>query len=237
MAPDPPNSGYDALIRDLAADLVPVRRLPSPTTRALLWLAAVVAFSLALAAFSDVTTVARRLMATPDMALAALGSASTTVLAALAAFQLSVPGHSRAWALLPMPAALVWVAASGAGCLRSWLIPNAQLATMSEEKDCLLFIVGLSVPLSVLLIVMLRRAFPLYPGLIAVLAGLASAAAAASLLLLFHPFDASATDLAVHALAVCLVVGANRVFGGRSLTVVSGRHRLNPRMPVANGHP
>jgi hypothetical protein len=225
------------LIRDLAADLVPVRRLPSPTTRALLWLAAVVAFSLVLAAFSDVTTVARRLMATPDMALAALGSASTTVLAALAAFQLSVPGHSRAWALLPMPAALVWVAASGAGCLRSWLIPNAQLATMSEEKDCLLFIVGLSVPLSVLLIVMLRRAFPLYPGLIAVLAGLASAAAAASLLLLFHPFDASATDLAVHALAVCLVVGANRVFGGRSLTVVSGRHRLNPRMPVANGHP
>jgi hypothetical protein len=237
MAPDPPNSGYDALIRDLAADLVPVRRLPSPTTRALLWLAAVVAFSLVLAAFSDVTTVARRLMATPDMALAALGSASTTVLAALAAFQLSVPGHSRAWALLPMPAALVWVAASGAGCLRSWLIPNAQLATMSEEKDCLLFIVGLSVPLSVLLIVMLRRAFPLYPGLIAVLAGLASAAAAASLLLLFHPFDASATDLAVHALAVCLVVGANRVFGGRSLTVVSGRHRLNPRMPVANGRP
>jgi hypothetical protein len=237
MAPDPPNSGYDALIRDLAADLVPVRRLPSPTTRALLWLAAVVAFSLVLAAFSDVTTVARRLMATPDMALAALGSASTTVLAALAAFQLSVPGHSRAWALLPMPAALVWVAASGAGCLRSWLIPNAQLATMSEEKDCLLFIVGLSVPLSVLLIVMLRRAFPLYPGLIAVLAGLASAAAAASLLLLFHPFDASATDLAVHALAVCLVVGANRVFGGRSLTIVSGRHRLNPRMPVANGHP
>jgi hypothetical protein len=237
MAPDPPNAGYDALIRDLAADLVPVRRLRSPTTRALLWLGAVVAFALVLSAFSDVTAVARRLMAAPDMAAAAIGSASTTVLAALAAFQLSVPGHSRAWALLPLPAALVWVAASGAGCLRSWLIPDVHLATMNEEKDCLLFIVGLSVPLSVLLIVMLRRAFPLDPGLIAVLAGLASAAAAASLLLLFHTFDASATDLTVHALAVCLVVAANRIFGVRSLAIDNSRLRPDRSVPIANSRP
>jgi hypothetical protein len=230
MAPDPPNSSSDALIHDLAADLVPVRRLRSPATRALMWLGAVVAIALVLAAFSDVTAVARRLTAAPDMALAAIGSALTTVLAAFAAFLLSVPGHSRAWALLPLPAALFWVAASGAGCLRSWLISDVHLATMNEEKDCLLFIVGLSVPLSVLLIVMLRRAFALDPGLIAVLAGLAAAAAAASLLVLFHPFDASATDLAVHALAVCLVVGANRVFGGRLLTIGNGR-------PIANSHP
>jgi hypothetical protein len=221
MAPGPSNSGYDALIRNLAADLVPVRRLRSPTTRALLWLAVVAALALVLAAFSDLTAVAGRLTAAPDMALAALGSTSTAVLAALAAFQLSVPGHSRAWALLPLPAALVWVAASGAGCLRSWLIPDVHLAAMHEEQHCLLFIVGLSVPLSVLLIVMLRRAFPLDPGLIAALAGLASAAAAASLLLFFHPFDASATDLAVHAVAVGLVVGANRVFGGRSLAIIN----------------
>jgi hypothetical protein len=221
MAPGPPNSGYDVLIRDLAADLVPVRRLRSPIARALLWLAVVAAVALVLAAFSDLTAVAGRLSASPDMAIAALGSASTTVLAALAAFQLSVPGHSRAWALLPLPAALVWVAASGAGCLRSWLISDVHLATMNEEQHCLLFIVGLSVPLSALLIVMLRRAFPLDPGLVAALAGLASAAAAASLLLFFHPFDASATDLAVHAVAVGLVVGANRFFGGRSLAIVN----------------
>jgi hypothetical protein len=220
MTPGPPNAGYEDLIRDLAADLAPVRRLRSPTTRALLWLAVVVALALVLGAFSDLTAVARRLTATPDMTIAALGSALTTVLAALAAFQLSVPGHPRVWALLPLPATLVWVAASGAGCLRSWLIPDVHLATMNEEKDCLLFIVGLSVPLSVLLIVMLRRAFPLDPGPIAALAGLASAAAAASLLLLFHPFDASATDLTVHAFAVGLVVGANRIFGGRSLEIV-----------------
>jgi hypothetical protein len=219
MSPVPLNSSHDDLIRGLAADLVPARRLLSPTKRALLWLAVVVALALVLLTFSDVTAMTRRLTATPDMAIAAVGSAATTVLAALAAFQLSVPGHSRAWALLPLPAALVWVAASGAGCLRSWLIPDAHLATMNEAKDCLVFIVGLSVPLSVLLVLMLRRAFPLDPALTAAVAGLASAAAAASLLLLFHPFDAGATDLAVHALAVGLVIGANRVLGRPSLEV------------------
>jgi hypothetical protein len=219
MSPVPPNSGHDDLIRGLAANLVPVRRLLSPITRASLWLAVVVALALVLVAVSDVTTVMRRMTAAPDMAIAAFGSAATTVLAALAAFQLSVPGHSRAWALLPLPAALVWVAASGAGCLRSWLIPDAHVATMNEAKDCLVFILGLSVPLSVLLVLMLRRAFPLDPALTAAVGGLASAAAAASLLLLFHPFDASATDLAVHALAVGLVIGANRVFGRRSLEI------------------
>jgi len=214
----PPNSADD-LIRHLTADLAPVRRLPPPTMRALLWLGVVAATALALIAFSDVTAVMRRLAAAPDMWLAALGSASTTIFAAIAAFQLSVPDRSRAWALLPLPSALVWIVAAGAGCLRSWLLPEAHAASMNEEKDCLLFIVGLSVPLSALLIMMLRRAFPLDPGLTAVMAGLAAAAAAATLLLLFHPFDASATDLTVHTFAVALVVTANRFLGRRSFAL------------------
>jgi hypothetical protein len=214
----PPN-GHDHLIHDLAADLEPVRRLPSPAVRALAWLAVVAAMALGLLVFSDMAAVARRLAAAPDMWAAAIGSAATTVLAALAAFQLSVPDRSRAWALLPLPTLILWIAATGAGCLRSWLIPGAHAATMSEEKDCLLFIAGLSVPLSALLILMLRQAFPLDPGLTAAMAGLASAAAAATLLLLFHPFDASATDLAVHTFAVGLVVVANRIFGRRSLDI------------------
>ena len=59
-----------------------------------------------------------------------------------------------------------------------------------------MFIVFVSVPLAVALVLMLRRACPLRPGLTATLGGLASAAAAATLLNLFHPFDVAATDLA-----------------------------------------
>ena len=86
---------------------------------------------------------------------------------------------------------------------------------MGEARDCLVFIVFLSVPLSALLLIMLRRAYPLYPGLTATIGGLAVAAAAATLLNFFHPYDAAATDLVVHAVAVALVIGANRALGGR----------------------
>jgi hypothetical protein len=73
------------------------------------------------------------------------------------------------------------------------------------------------VPLSLLLIVMLRRGFSLRPNLTAIIGGLACASAAATLLNFVHPYDAAATDLAVHALAVVIVISANTIFGGRIL--------------------
>ncbi|HLH91472.1 MAG TPA: NrsF family protein [Xanthobacteraceae bacterium] len=215
--PSHSDPGFERLIRDLATDLPPVRPLRPPFVRALVWLAAVAAAALVFASFSDLPVLERRLGAAPDMWLAAIGSAATAILAALAAFRLSVPDAPRRWAALPLPSALVWIGASGFGCLRTWLVPGTQVADLDHARDCLVFIVGLSVPLSALLVVMLRRACPLAPGLTAAVAGLAAAAAAATLLLFFHPFDAAATDLTVHAGAVALVIAANRAFGRRLL--------------------
>ncbi|MFN3658337.1 MAG: NrsF family protein [Pseudolabrys sp.] len=209
------DSPHDSLIRGLAADLTPVRPLPHPALRALGWLAAVVALGLGLAVISDVQAMWARIAGAPDLWLAALGSAATAVLAGVAAFELSLPDARRAWALLPLPGALLWVGASGVGCLRAWIAPQAHVAALDETGDCLMFIVALSLPLSALLLLMLRRGCPLNPGLTATVAGLAVAAAAATLLNLFHPFDAAVTDLAVHAFAVALVVMANRALGGR----------------------
>ncbi|HVZ50475.1 MAG TPA: NrsF family protein [Pseudolabrys sp.] len=208
-------SPYDPLIRDLAADLKPVRRLPPPGLRALGWLAVVAAIAVALAAFADLHAMWERITGAPDMWLAVLGSAATAVLAAIAAFELSLPDAPRAWAWLPLPGALLWVAASGFGCLRVWIAPESHVAVLGEARDCLVFIVALSVPLSALMVLMLRRACPLQPGLTAAIGGLAVAAAAATLLNFFHPYDAAATDLTVHAFAVALVVIANRALGGR----------------------
>jgi hypothetical protein len=218
-----PNASSDGangadLIAALAADLKPVRRLPPPNVRAVAWLAVVIAIAAALAHFSDLAGLARRLSAAPDMWLALIGSASTMILAAIAAFQLSLPDRSPAWAQLPLPAALLWIFASGAGCLRVWLVPAAHVASMGEAMDCLVFIVGFSVPLSALLIVMLRRAFSFAPGLTAAMAGLAAAAAAATLIVFVHPYDAGATDLLVHAFAVALVIVAARLVGPRFFT-------------------
>ncbi len=213
-----PNS-HDQLIRGLAAELRPVRRLPPPLFRALAWLAVVVALAIVLAAFANLDAVWQRISAAPDLWLAVVGSTLTAVLAAIAAFELSLPDAPRAWALLPLPAALLWLGASGFGCLRVWIAPQSHVAVIGEARDCLMFIVFLSVPLSALLLLMLRRAYPLYPGLTAAIAGLAVAAAAATLLNFFHPYDAAATDLVVHAVAVALVVAANRLLGGRIFAV------------------
>ena len=212
-------NSHDELIRGLAAELQPVRRLPPPLFRALAWLAVLVALAIALAAFANLDAVWQRISAAPDLWLAVVGSTLTAVLAAVAAFELSLPDAPRTWALLPLPAALLWVGASGFGCLRVWIAPQSHVAVMSEARDCLMFIVFLSVPLSALLLLMLRRAYPLYPGLTATIGGLSVAAAAATLLNFFHPYDAAATDLVVHAVAVALVVAANRLFGGRIFAV------------------
>jgi hypothetical protein len=205
----------DTLITRLAGDLQPVRRLAPPWRRAALWLCAALWLAGLLALFTNVTALSHRLMAAPDMGLAALGALLTGVLAAAAAFLTSVPGRSAWWAALPLPALTLWLAASGAGCLRTQTIGFTVPEGAMHPMACLYFIVLVSAPLAALLVWQIMRACPLRPALTASLAGLASAGAAAALLTLIHPFDATASDLAAHFVAVALVVLGVRIFGAR----------------------
>ena len=205
------------LVDHLVADLKPVRRLPTPARRTLLWLAVVLALAIALGSVADLAAVRHRLQGAPDMWLAVIGSAATAALAAMAAFELALPDRSRLWALLPLPGLALWITASGLGCARSWLLPGMHEASWADTESCLTFIVGLSVPLSLLTIIMLRRGYTLSPTLTGAVGGLAVAAAAATLLNFFHPYDAALEDLFVHATAIAIVVVANRIVGGRLL--------------------
>jgi hypothetical protein len=209
------STSHDRLIRGLASDLRPVKRLQRPMLRAVTWLAVVAAIAAGLAAFADINAMWERIIAAPDLWLAVAGSTLTAIFAAFAAFELSLPDTSRAWAALPLPAAILWIAASGLGCLRTWIAPETHVATLNESRDCIIFIVALSIPLSALLFMMLRRAYPLSPNLTAAVGGLAVAAAAATLLNFFHPYDAAATDLAVHAAAVAIVIAVSSTLAGR----------------------
>jgi hypothetical protein len=203
---------HERLIHDLGAGLTPVRRV-STTWFALAWLAVAGVIAAGLSMTYDMHVMIVRLTSAPDMWLAAAGSALTAVLAAKAAFELGIPGRSRAWALLPLPAALLWIGASGMGCLRTW----AHVGAGGGDLDCLKFIITFSVPQAVVMVLLLRRAFPLYPALTAAIAGLACAAGSATLLNLCHPLDAVATDLAVHAGAVVVVIGLMTLSGGKLL--------------------
>ena len=223
----------DRLIRTLAANLEPVGPLSPPALRTLFWLILVAVVAAALTIFADTAAMWHRMSAAPDMWLAGLGSIATMATAAFAAFEVSLPDRPRAWALLPLPAAALWVGASGLGCLRANLLPGVHGAIMSETRDCLLFIIGFSVPLSAALISMLRRAYSPSPPLTAAMAGLALAAGAATLLNFFHPFDATAVDLAVHAVAVAIVIAAAWAFGpGRCKIPLPGCNRSARRFEL-----
>jgi hypothetical protein len=212
-------SHHDALIDALGAELTPVQRLLPPWRRTLGWLAVVAVIALALFVRYGTHLLMYRWKTAPDLGAAGIGALITAITAAWAAFALGVPGRRAAWAWLPLPGALLWIGASGMGCLRTWIVPGMQrLPDMHEANHCLIFIISFSIPLSALMIWLLRRAYPLRPVLTAVMIGLASAAASASLLEICHEFDAAAPDLLMHAVAVVLVVGVNAMMSGRLLT-------------------
>lgn len=210
-------SRHEALIDTLGAELTPVRRLLPPWWRTLGWLLVVALIAVVLFMHYGAGTMLRRWDAAPDLGWAACGAVITAVTAALAAFALAVPGRPITWAWLPVPSALLWIGASGLGCLRAH-IPGMPVLGLHGANDCLIFIISFSIPLSGLLIWLLRRACPLRPVLTAVMVGLASASASASLLEICHNFDAAATDLLMHALAIAIVVVANAIMGGRLLS-------------------
>jgi len=207
----------EELIRRLAADLQPVKRLSPPLLRAAAWLGLVVLAAAVLFCFYGLDELAGRLAEGTAMQLAMAGSIITATLAAIAAFQLSLPDRSSLWALLPLPGVGLWLGSSGLGCFRLWLVPHLAAPSVAAESQCFLFIIALSLPLSTIMLLMLRRARPLRPGLVAGTGGLAAAAAAAALLWFFHPFDASVTDIAGHVVVVLGVIGLNRAVGGRLL--------------------
>lgn len=207
----------DQLVRELTTDLTPVNRLASPLVRVLVWLALVAGIAAGLALIQDLQPLVRRFAGSLDLCASALGSSLTAVLSGVAAFQLSLPDRKPSWVLLPLPAAALWIGASATDCLRSWTVISAGSLALGGTDHCLLFILGISAPLSILFIVMLRSGYSLQPNLTSIASGLASAAAAATLLNFIHVHDETASDLAVHAFAVSAVILANRIFGIRFL--------------------
>lgn len=208
---------HERLVEELAGSLEPVRPLPRASLRAGLWLGAALLIGLLLASRLAVVGLDTH-MGRADLWLPTIGAAFTAIAAAYAAFATSVPGRSAAWALLPLPPAILWVGAGGLGCLRAWFSPGIDPAETHEAVHCFSFLVCVSIPLSLLIVMMLRRACPLRPNLTAALAGLAVAGAAATLIVPFHPQEATLSDLLIHGGVVLAVIGLNTLAGGRLLS-------------------
>ncbi len=205
------------LIGDLSADLLPVRRIEAPWLSAFVWTGLAVAIAIILVLVRDYLPWAGPLAADVFTWPGVVASGLTAVLAAVAAFQVSLPDRSSAWAWLPLPLLLAWVVINGLGCLAYAATPGALPGSWPGFVQCLAVLLLISVPLSALMIFMVRRARPLRPVMVAILGGLAAAGASATLLVFVHPHDATLLDLCAHAIAVAAIVGLNAAVGGTLL--------------------
>ncbi|MDQ0140366.1 NrsF family protein [Cupriavidus necator] len=203
------------LIDSLVADAKPVRRLHRPWVRVVCWLL-LAALSLAVVVLVNGVR--------PDLALklqqpvfvtSVTAAIVTGVLAAAAAFIASVPGRSRRWLWLPLPSLALWLCTIGYGCLTNWVEIGPEGISPGETARCFATLVAVSTPLAIALTAMLRYVARLSPAPVAMCAGLAVAAMAATSLLIIHPLDASAMVLLWNLGVALLFVGAGGLLGHR----------------------
>lgn len=203
------------LIEVLAAQATPVRRLRPPLVRAGLWLLAVGLILIFLAWLYGPRPGLAELLRQPTFAAALAGSLLTGVLAAVAAFHLSLPGRSRGWLFLPVPSLVLWVSTIGYGCLTAWVSIGPAGVRLGPTLECFATLLLASVPSAVILLVMLRHTARLYPTTVAMMGGLASGGVAATALLMFHEIDASALVVLWTLGTTVLIVALGGIFGRR----------------------
>lgn len=183
------------LIDMLVADATPVRRLRPPAVRAACWLL----FAGLVMLFVGVAHGVRADLALKlhqSLFVVGVAAAMTTgILAAVGTFIASVPGRSRRWLLLPIPASVVWVATISYGCLTNWVYIGPDGISIGETAKCFATLALVGIPLSFVMLVMLRHVARLSPGPVTMTGSVAVAAMTAVALSILHPLDATAMIL------------------------------------------
>lgn len=221
------------LIDTLVECATPVRRLRPPLVRAGLWLlfAALVlgVIAVALGVRPDMSERLRH----PVFVIGMLGALATGILAAIAAFRVSLPDGSRSWLLLPIPALVLWVSTIGYGCFTDWVSMGPNGVRMGEAARCFATLLLTSVPLSIAMLVMLRYAALLRPTAVSVTGGLAVAAITSFALSLVHDLDATVMILVWNLGTAALIAGISSLFGRAMFTWIASRLMPTPARSVA----
>lgn len=203
------------LIGTLAANLTPVRRLRPPLLRAAGWLLLAVIVLVLLSIGQGVRPDLMQRLHEPGFALNAASALLTGALAAIATFIVSIPGRSRSWLLLPVPALAIWLSSVSAQCLTHWVALDAGSITLGETARCLATLLLTSLPLSMGMLIMLRHVAVLRSPDATLMGSLAVAAITAAALPLFHAFDATVMILLWNFGTAALIIALGSVTGWR----------------------
>lgn len=183
------------LIRHLSANVTPVRRLSPPWIQAMQWLLiALLSIAVVILLVSPRADLAFKL-GEPAYLVEQAAAFATAVTAAIAAFCMVVPGHSRKLALLPVIPLAFWIGSLGLGCLQGWLEAGVDALRLKPDWICLPAIAMVGAVPALAMAAMLRRGAPVAPRMTIALGALAAAAIGDFGLRLFHMQDASLTVL------------------------------------------
>ncbi|TBA21425.1 DUF1109 domain-containing protein [Rhizobium ruizarguesonis] len=183
------------LIRSLATNAPPVRRLRPPLIRAVGWLLLAAAIMGLMTVSHGVRPQFAERMQDAVFAINMISSLLTGVLATIATFFVSLPDRSRWWLLLPTPALVVWLSTIGYQCIAGWVPVPPGAITVEAASSCVATLVLTSLPLSLLMLAMLRYTAALRPTSVILMGSLAVSAITATALSMFHPLDATAMIL------------------------------------------
>ena len=200
------------LIDALVESATPVRRLRPPVIRASLWLLFAALVLGLIAVTHGVRPDLSERLRQPVFVIGMFGALATGVLAAVAAFRISLPDGSRFWTLLPLPALGLWVSTIGYGCFTDWVSMGPDGVHFGEAVRCFATLLMTSVPLSIAMLVMLRHAALLRPLEVSIVGGLAVAAVTSFALSLFHDLDATVMILMWNLGSVALIAALGALF-------------------------
>ncbi len=201
------------LIDSLVADAKPVRRLRPPVTRALCWLLFAALLLALVALVHGVRPDLMLKLRQPTFVVGVVAALITAALASTASFIASVPGRSRRWLWLPAPAVMVWMSTIGYGCLTDWVSIGPDGISPGETARCFATLAIIGIPLSLVMLIMLRYVARLAPAPVVMTGSLAVAAMTAAALSLLHPLDATVMILMWNVGVAALLPALSGLYG------------------------
>ena len=206
------------LIAELSNHADPVRRLPSPWVRTLLWLALAIPPVIIVVWFYGVDVDLATVLADRRFVIEQTSTFVTALAAAVAALHSTIPGRSRKWYWLLLVPLTVWLATVGAGCFLDWRATGPAALELRLDNDCVSAAILVGIVPAVTIVGMLRKGAPLSPRLTLVLGALATAGIVSFALGFFHIGDVSIMVLVwqfglVAVLSACAGLVAPRFLG------------------------
>ncbi|MBF0325016.1 NrsF family protein [Magnetospirillum moscoviense] len=205
----------DTLIRDLTDHLTPVEPLPSPAVRLGRWLALALPVLAVLVWLEGPRADLAQRLGDPRFLLGLIAALATGVSAGWAALASTVPGLPGIRQAVPLIPAALWLAVTGDGCWRQWLVQGPDALAGIGTPQCFPEILMAGALPALALVWLARKGASLHPARTAALAALAAAALGTAALELFHHSETAIIALVWHLGAVAAMSGLAALAGGR----------------------